>query len=55
MKMMHVQTTLINLGVKEIGCEDVSWMELAWDRVYKQTLVLTQSSLAVTLTECQLT
>jgi hypothetical protein len=50
-----VKQTPINLGVMETGCKDVSWTQLAWDRVYKETLVLTQSSLAVTLTECQLT
>jgi hypothetical protein len=46
-------TVLIGkMDLREVGCEDVRWMELAQDRVKWQALVLAMLNLGVLLTEC---
>jgi hypothetical protein len=42
------------IGLREIGCEDLIWMKLAQDRVEWQTLVLTMLNVRVLLLQCQL-
>jgi len=42
------------MDLREIGCEDGRWMELAQDCVQWQALVLAVLSLLVLLPECKL-